>query len=1008
MTGDGSHSQRFRKASGGLIDRSERLQFSVDGKSYVGHPGDTLASALVANGVRLVGRSFKYHRPRGILSAGAEEPNALVELRQGAKREPNTRATQIELYDGLVATSQNRWPSLAFDVMAINGLAGPLLSAGFYYKTFMWPAAFWEKLYEPLIRRAAGLGRASGVADPDVYEKANHHCDVLVVGSGPAGLMAALTAGRSGARVLLAEQDFRLGGRLLAEATEVGGAPAQDWLTGIIAELASLPDVRILARTSVFASYDQKAFAAVEQVSDHLAQPHPYQPRQRMWRIFAKRTIIATGSFERHLVFGNNDRPGIMLAGAVRTYLNRYGAVPGTIAVVFAANDDAAATARDLAQAGVTIAAIIDPRPDSSAAMQSAARAVDAQLLAGSVIRRALGGAGGVRAVEVTGPHISGPNGLQTIDCDLVAMSGGWNPTLHLTSHLGDKPVWNPQISAFVPDTLSLGMQVAGAATGRFSLADALASGAAAAIDAATATGFNARRPDIPDVAPENTSGTPLWRVKTAVGKSFVDFQNDVTTDDVELAEREGFRSLEHLKRYTTLGMATDQGKTANVTGLALMAEITGTDIGSASPTTFRPPFTAVAIGALAGSVRGRHYLPTRYTPSHAWAEKSGAVFVEAGAWLRAQYFPQRNYFPHGNEGWLSAATREAKAVRDRVGFCDVSTLGKIELQGRDAAIFLDRLYANMMSTLAISRVRYGLMLREDGFVLDDGTVARLGHNRYLITTTTANAVKVMQHMEFCAQVLWPGIDVRFSSVTDHWAQFSIAGPHSRDVGRKLVDRAFDVSNDAVPYMAVAAVTICGGINAYLYRISFSGELAYELAVPARYGNSLAAAITTAGAEFGIRPYGTEALSMLRIEKGHVAGGELNGQTTARDLGLGRMLSAKKDFIGKVLSQRPALTAPERPVLVGVRPVDRSQPLSAGAHFVAVGRQPTIENDLGHLTSATVSPVFGHAIGIGLLAEGTSRIGQRVIAHDPVRGRSTEVEVCHPVFYDPDGGRLRG
>ncbi len=997
MTSDSLHGQRFRTPNGGLIDRSQQLQFTFDGKPFTGHPDDTLASALIANGVRLVGRSFKYHRPRGILSAGPEEPNALVELRQGARREPNTRATQIELYDGLVATSQNRWPSLALDVMAVNGLAGPLLSAGFYYKTFMWPAAFWEKVYEPLIRRAAGLGRASGVADPDVYEKANHHCDVLVVGSGPAGLMAALTAGRAGARVLLVEQDFRLGGRLLGEAYQLDGASAQNWLAGISAELESLPDVHILARTSVFASYDQKAFAAVEQVSDHLAEPHPYQPRQRMWRIFAKRAVVATGSFERHLVFGNNDCPGIMLAGAVRTYLNRYGAIPGTKAVLFATNDDAAVTARDLARSGVTVAAIVDPRPDTSAVMQSEARAVSAPLYAGSVIQRALGGAGGVRAVE-----ISGPKGTQTIACDLVAMSGGWNPTLHLTSHLGHKPVWNPQISAFVPDRLPEGMQVAGAAAGRFSLADAMATGAAAGLDAATATGFSARRPDIPEVASENTSGTPLWRVKTAKAKSFVDFQNDVTTDDVELAEREGFRAIEHLKRYTTLGMATDQGKTANVTGLALMAEITGADIGSASPTTFRPPFTAVAIGALAGDVRGRHYLPTRYTPSHAFAEKSGAVFVEAGAWLRAQYFPR------GNEGWLPAATREAKAVREQVGFCDVSTLGKIDLQGRDAALFLDRLYTNTMSTLAVGRVRYGLMLREDGFVLDDGTVARLEPNRYLITTTTANAVKVMQHMEFCVQVLWPDLDVQFSSVTDHWAQFSIAGPHSRDVVRKLVDRAFDVSNAAVPYMGVAALRISGGIDAFLYRISFSGELAYELAVPARYGNSLAAAIAAAGAEFGILPYGTEALSMLRIEKGHAAGGELNGQTTARDLGLGRMQSAKKDFIGKVLSQRPALTAPERPILVGVRPIDRSQPLSAGAHFVAVGSEPVIANDLGHLTSAAVSPVLGHAIGLGLLANGASRIGQRVMAHDPVRNRSTEVEVCHPVFYDPDGGRLRG
>jgi heterotetrameric sarcosine oxidase alpha subunit len=988
--------QPSRNGTGGLVDRSRTLRFSFDGTEYAGHPGDTLASALLANGVRLVGRSFKYHRPRGFLSAGAEEPNALVELRTGARREPNTRATQVELYDGLVAASQNRWPSLAFDLMAINGVAGPLIAAGFYYKTFMWPAAFWEKLYEPMIRRAAGLGRASGIEDPDRYEKASVHCDVLVIGSGPAGLMAALTAGRAGARVLLIEQDFRLGGRLLDDRQEIDGKNALHWLHTVEAELESLPDVRILRRTTLFGSYDQKAFVAVERVADHYPEPPPFQPRQRAWRVFAKRTVLAAGSVERPIVFGDNDRPGVMLAGAVRSYVNRYGVRPGNRAVVFAGNDDAARTAADLAAAGIAVAAIVDPRPESSAAMQALATATGAELLAGHVVRRALGNRHGVQAVEVEGVA-----GVRTIDCDLVAMSSGWNPTLHIASHLGHKPVWNPQLSAFVPQTLPDGMRVAGAATAQFSLEQALATGVASGAEAAEAVGFTARRPAIPSVPPEPSASTPLWRVKGAKGKSFVDFQHDVTADDVALAEREGFRSVEHLKRYTTLGMATDQGKTANVTGLALMAEITGSDIAKVGTTTFRPPFTPVAIGALGGHSRGKHYRPTRHSPSHRWALERKAVFVEAGAWLRAQYFPEPG------DDWFAAATREAKAVRTNVGFCDVSTLGKIDVQGKDSARFLDRLYANTLSTLAVGKVRYGVMLREDGFVLDDGTVARLSETKWLMTTTTANAARVLQHMEFCAQVLWPDLDVQFASVTDQWAQIAVAGPKSRDLLRHIVDPACDISNAALPYMGWTAVTV-GGLPARLYRISFSGELAYEIAVPAAYGNALITAIATAGADMGALPYGTEALAMLRIEKGHPAGSELNGQTTARDLGLARMVSTKKDFIGRMLAKRPALIDPDRPILVGFKPVDRRERLGAGAHFVETGAAPKIENDLGHMTSVTISPVLGHSIGLGLLSRGLERIGGTVIAHDPVRGRSVPVEVCNPVFYDPEGVRLRG
>jgi sarcosine oxidase subunit alpha len=989
--------QSYRNAAGGLIDRARTLNFEFDGRRYAGHPGDTLASALLANGVRLVGRSFKYHRPRGVLSSGAEEPNALVELRDGARREPNTRATQIELYDGLLARSQNRWPSLAFDIMGINGLAGPLLAAGFYYKTFMWPASFWEKLYEPMIRRAAGLGRGAGAEDPDRYEKASCHCDVLVIGSGPAGLTAALAAARAGARVVVVEQDHRLGGRLLDERHEIDGKPAVEWLAGAEAELGTMPDVRLLRRTTLFGSYDQKAFVAVERVSDHRPEPLPFQPRQRAWRIFARATVLAAGAIERPVVFGNNDLPGVMLAGAARAYANRYAVRTGNRAVVFAGNDGAAATARDLTAAGVSVVAIVDPRPESSSAMQEAAAKSGAALFTGHAVRRALGNRHGVQAVE-----IDGTGGTRTIECDLVAMSGGWNPTIHIASHLGHKPAWNPQLGVFVAQTLPEGMQVAGAANGAFSLSAALENGTTCGASAAEATGFTARRIAAPVAAPEPTAGVPLWRVAGSKGKAFVDFQHDVTADDVALAEREGYRSVEHLKRYTTLGMATDQGKTANVTGLALMAELTGREIDKVGTTTFRPPFTPVAIGALAGHARGKQFRPTRFTPTHAWATAQGAVFVEAGAWMRAQYFPQPG------DDWLAAALREATAVRERAGFCDVSTLGKIDLRGPDAGAFLDRLYVNMISTLAVGKVRYGVMLREDGFVFDDGTVARLDERHWLVTTTTANAAKVLQHMEFCAQALWPELDVQFASVTDQWAQIAVAGPRSRDILAALADAGHDISDAALPYMGTIPLSVCGGLPARLYRISFSGELAYELSVPARFGEALMARIAEVGKPFGALPYGTEALSILRIEKGHAAGGELNGQTTARDLGLGRMMSTKKDFVGRVLSGRPALVDPARPILVGFKPVDRKVRLAAGAHFVEIGAPPVIENDLGHMTSVAVSPTLGHSIGLGLLSRGRERIGTRVIAHDPVRDSSVEVEVCETVFHDPQGVRLRG
>jgi len=986
----------LRVAAGGLVDRARPLRFSFDGRAMTGLAGDTLASALLANGVRLVGRSFKYHRPRGLLAAGPEEPNALVELRTGPRREPNTRATGIELCDGLEALSQNRWPSLAFDLSAANSWFSPFIKAGFYYKTFMWPAALWEKLYEPLIRRAAGLGRAAAAEDPDHYEKAFAFCDVLVIGSGPAGLSAALAAGRAGARVILCEEDFALGGRLLSERQEIEGVEGHAWAERAVAELESLPEVRVMRRTSVFGAYDHGTYGAVERVSDHLAAPPEHEPRQRAWRIVAKRTVVAAGAIERPMVFAGNDRPGVMLAGAVRTYLNRFAVAPGRRAVVCTSGDDAWRTVTHLARAGVEVAAVVESRAAVDEAV--AAQAKGARVMLGAEVV----GTRGFRSLAAVAVRDAAGR-VERIACDLLAMSNGWNPTVHLTCHLGGKPAWDETIAAFVPSALPPGMAVAGAASGRLTLADALADGARLGGEAAAACGFEAPPAPALSAAPEQSTSAPLWKAPVKPGKAFVDLQNDVTAADVTLAHREGFRPVEHLKRYTTLGMATDQGKTSNLPGLAMMAALTGTTIPEVGTTVFRPPYTPVAIGALAGHHRGREFRPTRLTPAHAWADEQVAVFVEAGAWLRAQYFPHA-----GERDWLSTVNREVATVRAAVGVCDVSTLGKIDIQGADAAEFLERVYVNGWKSLAVGRARYGLMLREDGFVMDDGTTSRLGEAHFLMTTTTANAAKVMQHLEFCHQVLWPELDLAMVSVSEQWAQFSIAGPRSRDVLRAVVDSAHDLSNDAFPHLAAGAVSVGGGIPARLFRISFSGELAYELAVPAAYGEAAIRALMAAGAPFGIAPYGTEALSVLRIEKGHVAGAELNGQTTARDLGLQRMMSTKKDFIGRTMAERPALVDPERPMLAGFKPVDRTERLRAGAHFIPLGAPAAAEHDEGHMTSVAFSPTLGHWIGLGLLRRGPERIGERVRAFDPVRGGDVAVEICSPAFVDPAGERFRG
>ncbi len=972
------------RLSGGQIDTGTHLKFKFDGKSYVGHQGDTLASALLANGVRLMGRSFKYHRPRGPLTAGSEEPNALVELRSGARQEPNTRATTTELFDGLFAKSQNRIGSLKFDLLSINDRFSNFLTAGFYYKTFMWPAAFWEKLYEPIIRKAAGLGSLSLEDDPDVYDKGFLHCDLLIVGAGPSGLTAALTAGRAGADVILADEDFRMGGRLNSETLAIGDQSGADWAADAVAELTNLPNVRIMPRTTVIGAFDHGIYGAVERISDHLPTPEADKPRQVLWRIYTKQTILAAGATERPIAFENNDRPGIMLASAMRTYANRFAVTADQRVAIFTNNDDGHRTAADLHAKGVKIAAVIDVRPDVP-------RNSDYEVLQGEVVDTK--GRLGLTFAEVR----LNDGSTRTLECGALGLSGGWNPNVHMTCHQRGRPQWNTDLAAFVPgQILPQGMTVSGAANGDLSTAGAMRSGAQAAKQA---LGIKSKLPTLPQAEDAPINIKPFWYVQ-GCNRAWLDQQNDVTVKDVKLSHQEGFRSVEHLKRYTTLGMATDQGKTSNMGGLAIMAELAGKTIPEVGTTIFRPPYTPTAMGVFGGRARGQAFHPTRLTPSHVWAEEQGAVFVEVGNWMRAQWFPQA-----GETTWRQSVDREVLATRRSVGVCDVTTLGKIDVQGADAAAFLNKVYCNGFSKLAVGKTRYGLMLREDGIAMDDGTAARMAEDHFVVTTTTANALSVYRHMEFVRQCLFPDMDVQLISTTEAWAQYAVAGPNSRKLLEQIVDQ--DISNDAFPFMACSNITICGGLRARLFRISFSGELAYEIAVPSAYGDALIRKIMEVGVPYDVTPYGTEALGVMRIEKGHAAGNELNGTTTAQNLGMGRMVSKAKDSIGTELSKREGLNRPDDLRQVGIKPVNPTDSVPAGAHLMNTHGPIDAAHDQGYVTSACYSPNLGHAIALGFLKDGANRLGEHMRLVSPLTGVDVEVEIVSAHFIDPEGERLR-
>jgi sarcosine oxidase subunit alpha len=996
-----------RLLAGGRISRDRKIRFSFDGRSYEGLEGDTLASALLANGVHLVGRSFKYHRPRGIMTAGPEEPSALVTVRRDeARSTPNLRATQVELYDGLVAVSQNRWPSLRFDLGRLTELFSPLLSAGFYYKTFMWPRSAWHRLYEPLVRRMAGLGEAPRLPDPDRYAQQHAHCEVLVVGAGPAGLAAALAASRGGARVILCDERPRFGGSLLSDdRSRIDGLAAADWVEAAIAELQRNPRVRLLPRTTAFGYFPHNHLGLSERITDHLSAPPAGLARERLWQVRAQRVVLATGSIEQPLVFPGNDRPGVMLAGAALRYLKEQAVLPGQRVVIATICDSAYRVALEMQAAGAQVVQIVDLRPDPSPAQpdgwQQRLRQAGIAVETGA---RVLGSQGSnhLSAVEIGRVDAAGAaTGRRSIDCDLLLVAGGYVPSVHLFSQSRGKLRYDESLQAFVPGESAENERSVGACRGLYGLAATLQDGAAAGADAAAAAGCVGEEPRF-EVMEDSTAATAgrLPRAEAAVPgpKAFVDFQHDVMLKDLDLAMREGFRSIEHIKRYTTTGMATDQGKTSNLNALHHAARELGKPVPSVGLTTFRMPYTPITFASLAGQARGESFDPVRRTPMHGWAVREGAVFEDVGMWKRARFFPR------AGEDMHAAVARECRSVRGSCGVFDASTLGKIVVAGPGATAFMDRLYVNDWSKLAVGRCKYGVLLRDDGFVYDDGVVARLAADRFHVTTTTGGAARVLAMMEDYRQTEWTDLDVWLTSTTEQWAVIAVQGPRARELLAPLVD-GLDISATALPHMAVVQGTL-RGIPMMLFRVSFTGELGFEVNVPTDQGAAALDAICEAGKAYGLTPYGTETMHVLRAEKGFIIiGQDTDGTVTPDDVGLTWAIGkAKPDFVGKRALARSAMNSSDRKQLVGLLTRDPRVVLEEGAQVVDVPGQAPPMKLIGHITSSYMSATLDRSIALAVVAGGRARIGQTL--HVPMPSGEIAVEVCAPMFYDPKGARL--
>ncbi|TWC31078.1 sarcosine oxidase subunit alpha [Pseudomonas sp. SJZ079] len=999
-------SQINRLSKGGRINRNQPLTFTFNGESFQGFSGDTLAAALLANGVDVVGRSFKYSRPRGIVAAGAEEPNAVLQIGASeATQIPNVRATQQALYSGLVANSVNGWPSVNNDLMGILGkVGGGMMAPGFYYKTFMYPQNLWLT-YEKYIRKAAGLGRAPKENDPDSYDYLNQHCDVLVVGGGAAGLAAALAAGRSGARVILADEQEEFGGHLLDSRESLDGKPAADWVAKAIGELQKMPEVTLLPRSTVHGYHDHNFLTIHERRTDHLGDAAPMgEVRQRLHRVRAKRVVLAAGAHERPLVYGNNDVPGNMLAGAVSTYVRRYGVAPGKQLVLSTTNDYAYRVALDCLEAGIKVVAIADARSNPKGAWVEEARAKGLRVLTGSAVIEVRGSkrvsAARVAAIDPQAHKVTSPG--EWLECDLVASSGGYSPVVHLASHLGGKPTWREDILGFVPGEGFQARVCAGAMNGVFALGDVLADGFEAGVKAATEAGFKPVAGELPKVFGRHEEPSialfqvPHEKPTARAPKQFVDQQNDVTAAGIELATREGFESVEHVKRYTALGFGTDQGKLGNINGLAIAARSMGISIPQMGTTMFRPNYTPVTFGAVAGRNCGALFDPVRYTALHSWHLKNGAEFEDVGQWKRPWYFPK------AGEDMHAAVGRECKAVRDSVGLLDASTLGKIDIQGPDAREFLNRIYTNAWTKLDVGKARYGLMCKEDGMVFDDGVTACLADNHFLMTTTTGGAARVMQWMEIYHQTEWPELKVYFTSVTDHWATMTLSGPNSRKLLSEVTD--IDLDKDAFPFMTWKEGKV-GGVPARVFRISFTGELSYEVNVQADYAMGVLEKIVAAGKKYNLTPYGTETMHVLRAEKGFIiVGQETDGSVTPDDLNMGWCVGRTKPFswIGWRGMNREDCVKENRKQLVGLKPVNTSAVLPEGAQLVFDAKQAIPMSMVGHVTSSYYSTSMGFSFALALVKGGLKRMGEKVFA--PLAdGTLIEAEIVSSVFFDPKG-----
>jgi sarcosine oxidase subunit alpha len=1003
-------SQVNRLAKGGRIDRSQALSFTFNGQTYQGFAGDSLAAALLANGVDIVGRSFKYSRPRGIVAAGSEEPNAVLQIGSTeAAQIPNVRATQQALYSGLVANSTNGWPSVNTDLMGILGkVGGGMMPPGFYYKTFMYPQNLWMT-YEKYIRKAAGLGRSPTEVDPDIYDQLNQHCDVLIVGAGPAGLAAALAAGRSGARVILADEQEEFGGSLLDTRETLDGKPAADWVAQAIAELQKMPEVTLLPRATVNGYHDHNFLTIHQRLTDHLGETAPMgQARQRMHRVRAKRVVLASGAHERPLVYANNDVPGNMLAGAVSTYVRRYGVAPGQELVLSTNNDYAYRVVLDWLDAGCKVVAVADARSNPRGSWVEEARARGVRILTGSAVVEARGSkrVTGARicAIDAKAHKVTSPG--EVLDCDLIVSSGGYSPVVHLASHLGGRPEWREDILGFVPGPGN-GIQQridAGAVNGVFALGDVLANGFEAGAKAAAETGYKAVSGSLPQAEVRQEEPmlalfqVPHDKSTARAPKQFVDLQNDVTAAGIELATREGFESVEHVKRYTALGFGTDQGKLGNINGLAIAARSMGISIVQMGTTMFRPNYTPVTFGAVAGRHCGELFDAKRYTAMQAWHVKSGAEFEDVGQWKRPWYFPKKGEDLH------AAVARECLAVRNSVGILDASTLGKIDIQGPDAREFLNRVYTNAWTKLDVGKARYGLMCKEDGMVFDDGVTACLADNHFVMTTTTGGAARVMEWLEIYHQTEWPELKVYFTSVTDHWATMTLSGPNSRKLLAKVTD--IDLDKDAFPFMSWKEGLV-GGVPARVFRISFTGELSYEVNVQADYALGVWEQIIEAGKEFDLTPYGTETMHVLRAEKGFIiVGQDTDASVTPDDLNMGWCVGRTKPFswIGKRGMNRADCLREDRKQLVGLKPVDPSQVLPEGAQLVFDPKQSIPMQMVGHVTSSYMSAAMGYSFAMAVVKGGLKRMGERVFA--PLAdGSVIEAEICSSVFYDPKGDR---